>query len=294
MKRMAAACMVVMLWAAMLFSIGACRSFALSEDAASIKRGMNWTLSSRWSWNASGVGDHAGWTTETERWNDILTVQEVSGGELTLRLKRVGEGSLEAYGSFIISGRTRDTWTIDREYLIKVNATTFRDVDGRPVEWVIDTKGLEMSRMVPQMWTDKDYHYIEVQFRVSGSDRFSLGGVTFDTWVLTYGNLTTGFWSAEGNHSTGFKEETLEYDQARGLLLRHAYHGIYGMKTHEGGWEETETFAANATDSNFGPLKSVENGSLAIGAGLVGATAAAGIATLVILHRRRIRARPSV
>jgi hypothetical protein len=285
--------MVAVLFAGVLSSVCSCCSVALYEDPASIKPGMYWTLSSRWRWNASGIGDHAGGRVENENWNDTLTIQEGSGGEILLRLKRVGEGSLEAYGSFIISGRARDSWTIDREYFIKVNATTFRDVDGRPVQWVINTKGLEASRSVPQMWTDKDYHYVEVQFRVSGTDRFSLGGVMFDTWVLSYRNLTTGYWSAEGNHSTGFKEETLEYDQTRGLLLQDTYQGIYGMKTREGGWNETETFTAATIDSNFRLFSGAENGSLTIGVGLAGALTAAGIATLVILYRRRIRTKLS-
>jgi hypothetical protein len=141
------------------------------------------------------------------------------------------------------------------------------------------------------MWMDKDHRYVEVQFRVSGSHRFSLGGVVFDTWVVSYRNLTTGYWSAAGTHSTGFKEEILEYDQTRRLLLRATYDGVYGMKTREGGWNETETFAATTIDSNFRLFSGVENTSLTFGAGLAGALVAAGIATLVILYRRMIRAK---
>jgi hypothetical protein len=252
---------------------------------------MYWTLSSRWRWNATGVGDHAGWRAEDEDSNETLIVQEASGGELTLQLKQAGQGSSEANGGFIISGRVRDSWTIDREYSIKLNSATFRDVDGRPVRWVSSVKELETSRSVSQMWMDKGYHYVEVQFRVLGSDRFSLGGVVFDTWVVSYRNLTTGYWSAEGNHSTGFKEESLEYDQTRGVLLRDTYRGIYKMKTREGGWNETETYAATAIDSNFRLFSGVENRSFTNGVIMGGAFVAAGIAALVIIHRRSISAK---
>jgi hypothetical protein len=279
--------MAVLLVAVMQSSICTYCSVALYEDHAPIEPGTYWTLSSRWRWNASGVGDHSGWRVETEDWNDTLTIQEVTGSELLLRLKRIGEGSLEANGNFTIAGRVRDSWIIDREYSIKVNATTFRDVDGRPVQWVTSVKGLEVSRSSPQMWMDKDYRYVEVQFRVSGSDRFSLGGSVFGTWVVSYRNLTTGYWSAEGNHSTGFKEEILEYDQTRGVLLRATYDGVYGMKTREGAWNETETFTATTIDSNLKLSGHAQNSNLTIEVGLVGALAAAGIVTLVILHRRR-------
>jgi hypothetical protein len=252
---------------------------------------MYWTLSSRWRWNASGIGDHAGWRVEAEDSNDTLTILEASGGELTLQLKLEGKGSSEANGSFIIDGRVTDSWTIDREYSIKVNSTTFRDVDGRPVRWISSVKQLEASGWVPQMWVDKDYRYVEVQFRVSGSDRLSLGGVGYNTWVVSYRNLTTGYWSAEGNHSTGFKEESLEYDQTRGLLLRDTYHGIYRMKTREGGWNETEAYAATAIDSNFPLYVGVENRSFTNGVIIAGAFIAAGIVVLVIIHRRRISAK---
>jgi hypothetical protein len=289
-NRIALICMAAILWTSMQSPISACRSLTSYEDDASIKPGMYWTLSSRWRWNASGVGDHAGWRVEAEDWNDTLTIQEASGGELTLQLKRAGAGSSQANGSFVIAGRVRDSWTIDRKYSIKVNSTTFRDVDGRPVRWVSSVKELEASRAVPQMWIDEKYRYVEVQFRLSGSDRLSLGGVTFDTWVVSYRNLTTGYWSAEGNHSTGFKEESLEYDQTRGLLLRDTYHGIYGMKTREGGWNETETYAATAVDSNFPLFYGVESRNLTNGVIIAGALAAAGAAMLVI-HRRRISAK---
>jgi len=249
---------------------------------------MYWTLSSRWRWNASGVGDHAGWRVEAEDSNDTLTIQEVSGGQLTLQLKLKGEGSSQANGSFIIDGRVTNSWPIDRQYSIRVNSTTFRDVDDRPVRWITGVKQLEASRSVPQMWIDKDYHYAEVQFRVSASDHFSFGGVRFDTWVASYRNLTTGYWSAEGNHSTGFKEERLEYDQTLGLLLRDTYHGIYGMRTREGGWNETEDYAATAIDSNLPLFTGVENRSFTNGAIVAGALVAAGIAALVIVYRRRI------
>jgi hypothetical protein len=227
---------------------------------------------------------------EAENWNDTLTIQEVSGGGLSLRLKRVGNGSLDANGSFIISGRTHDFWTIDREYTLKVNATTFRDLDGRPVAWISNVKELESSRSVPEMWMDKDYHLVEVRYRVSGSGRFSVGEVAFDTWIVSYRNLTTGYWSAEGNHSTGFKEETLEYDQTRGLLLQDAYHGAYGMKTRGGGWNETETFAATTIDSNLTPLSSAADTCVTVGASLIGALVVAVIiASVVMLRRRKIR-----
>jgi hypothetical protein len=291
MNRMAAVCVVVMLWAGIQSSVYACCSVALYEDQAPVKLGTHWTLSSRWRWNASGVGDHAGWRVETENWNDTLIIQEVSGGGFSLRLKRVGNGSLDANGSFIISGRTHDFWTIDREYTLKVNATTFRDLDGRPVPWISNVKELESSRSVPEMWMDKDYHDVEVRYRVSGSGRFSVGEVAFDTWIVSYRNLTTGYWSAEGNHSTGFKEETLEYDQTRGLLLQDTYHGAYGMKTRGGGWNETETFAATTIDSNLTPLlSSAADTHVTIGASLIGALViAATITSIVILRRRKIR-----
>jgi len=286
-NRMAGICMAALLCTVMQSSICTSCSVALYEDHAPIEPGTYWTLSSRWRWNASGVGDHAGWRVETEDWNDTLTIQEVTGGELLLRLKRIGEGSLEANGSFTIAGRVRDSWIIDREYSIKVNATTFRDVDGRPVQWVTSVKGLEGLRSSPQMWTDKDYRYVEVQFRVSGSDRFSLGGVVFDTWVVSYKNLTTGYWSAEGNHSTGYKDESLEYEQKLGLLLRHTYHGAYGMKTREGGWNETETFTATMINSNLRLSNNAENSNLAAGVGLVGALVVVGIITSAVILRRR-------
>jgi hypothetical protein len=152
-------------------------------------------------------------------------------------------------------------------------------------------KATEASRSVPYVWVDKDYRYVEVQFRVSGSDHLSLGGVGFDTWVVSYRNLTAGYWSAEGSHSTGFKEESLEYDQTRGLLLRDAYHGIYGMKTREGGWNETEADAATAIDSNFPLLVGAEKRSFTNGVIIAGAFIAAGIAMLVIIHRRGISAK---
>lgn len=292
MNRIAGICMAALLWTTMQSSICTSCSVALYQDHASVKPGMYWTLSSRWRWNASGVGDHAGWRVEAEDWNDTLTVQEVSGGELLLRLKGVGNGSLDASGSFVIAGRVSDSWKIDREYSIKVNATTFRDVDGRPVRWVSNVKGLEASRSVPQMWLDKDYRYVEAQFRVSGSDRFSLGGVVFDTWVVSYRNLTTGYWSAAGNHSTGFKEETLEYDQTCGFLLRDTYHGAYGMQTREGGWNETETFTTIIVDSNLKQLDNVRNANLAGSSIFTGAMVVLGVATLAaILYRRRIRAK---
>ena len=139
------------------------------------------------------------------------------------------------------------------------------------------------------MWMDKDHRYVEVQFRVSGSDRFSLEGVLFDPWVASYRDLTTGYWSAGGNHSTGFKEETLDYDQTRGLLLRATYDGVYGMKTREGGWNETETFVATTIDSNFILFSDARNSGLTTGVSLVGALVVAGIIALaVILHRHKI------
>jgi hypothetical protein len=286
--------MAAILWTSMQSSICTCYSVALAGDHASVKPGMYWTLSSRWRWNASGIGDNAGWRVETEDSNDTITIQEVSGSEILMQLKRAGEGSLEADGSFIIAGRVRDSWTINREYAIKVNSTTFRDIDGRPVQWVINVKGLDASSSVPQMWTDKDYRYVEVKFQVSGSDRLSLGGVVFDTWVVSYRNLTAGYWSSGGNHSTGFKEETLDYDQALGLLLRDRYHGGYEMKTRGGGWNETETFTATTMDSNFRLFSGAENGNVTIGVGLAGALVATGIVTLVVMHRRRIPAKRSL
>jgi hypothetical protein len=288
MRIVAAVCVVAMLWLGVQSSVYPSCSFSLHADQVSIKPDMHWTLSSRWMWNASGVGDHAGWRIESENWNDTLTVEEVSGGEFTLRLKRLGDGSSEAQGSFIIGGRARDSWTIDREYSFKINSTTFRDTDGRPVRWIINVKDLKALRSLPQMWTDEDYRYVEVQFRASGSDRVSVGGVALDTWVVSYRNQTTGYWSAEGNHSSGFKEEVLEYDQARGLLLADTYHGAYGIKTSEGGWNETETYVATAIDSNFALFDGVESGSLTNGVIIAGAFVAAGIAVLAIIRRRRI------
>jgi len=290
-NRIAIICMLTILWTSMQSSISACCSVASYQDAASIRPGMYWTLSSRWRWNASGVGDHAGWRVEAENSNETLTIQEVSGGELTLELKLGGEGSSEANGSFIIDGRVTDSWPIDREYSIKVNSTTFRDVYDRPVRWISSVKQLETAHSLPQMWVDQDYRYVEVQFRVSGSDRLNVAGVGFDTWVVSYGNLTTGYWSAEGNHSTGFKEENLEYDKTSGLLLRDTYRGVYEMKTREGGWNETETYAATAMDSNLPLFVGVENRSFTNGVIIAGAFVAAGIAVLVIVYRRKIVAR---
>jgi hypothetical protein len=122
---------------------------------------------------------------------------------------------------------------LTRQWMV-FNSTTFRDVDGRPVRWISSVKQLEASRSLLHMWVDKDYRYVEVQFRVSGSDRLNVGGVAFDTWVVSHRDPTTGYWTAERNYSTGFKEDSLEHDQTCGLLLRDAYHGIYGMKTREG------------------------------------------------------------
>jgi hypothetical protein len=291
-NRMALICLAAILWTSMQSSISACCLVASYEDTASITPGMYWTLSSRWRWNASGVGDYAGWRVEAEDWNDTLTIQEASRGELTLQLKRAGEGSSEAEGSFIIDGRVRDSWAINREYSIRVNSTTFRDVDRRPVRWVSSVKQLEATGSVPQMWIDESYRYVEVQFQVSGTDRLNLGGVVFDTWVVSYRNLTTGYWSAEGNHSTGFKEENLEYDQTRGLLLGDTYRGIYEVETREGGWNETETFTATTIDSNFRLFSKIQNSSLIIEVSLGAASVAAMVATLFVLHRRRAQGCP--
>jgi len=100
------------------------------------------------------------------------------------------------------------------------------------------------------MWTDRDYSYVEVQFRVAGSEHVTVKGIPVDAWIASYTNLTTGYWSQAGKHSVGFKEETLSYDKKLGLLLRNAYNGTYSMRT-EDGWNETETFTSIIVDSNL-------------------------------------------
>jgi len=288
----AAICIVTMLLTASQSSIFAnSSSLAFCQDDASLKPGMYWTLSSKWRWSASGTDDEAGWRVESEDWNDTLSIQEVSGSELRLGLKRVGRGTLEASGSFIIGGLQSDSWKIDKQYSLKVDASTFRDPDGKPVRWVINVKGLNASSSVPQMWIDKNYRYVEVQFQASGSGSLEVEGLTFDTWAFSYANVTTGYWSAGGNHSTGFKEETLRYGKRYGLLLQNEYTGTYGMKTNDGGWNETETFVASIVDTN---LKTPANVRSTSPAGITVLTLAIAVAVLIIaavvLHKRKILA----
>jgi len=228
-------------------------SSQIFQNASSPKPGTYWTLSSKWRWNASGVGDQTGWRVEAEHWNDLLSIEEVSSSEFVLGLKRSGYGSQQASGSFIIGGLQNDSWTINKEYSMKVDPATFRDTDGRPVRWIVDAKALGASGSLSQMWVDKDYHYVEARFRMSGSKLVRVGGLAFDTWVVSYRNVTTGYWSAGGNHSTGFKEETLQYDKTYGLLLQAEYRGAYGLRTHDGAWNETETFIASTISSNLEP-----------------------------------------
>lgn len=265
----------------------------LCQDDATLKPGMYWTLSSKWRWNASGIGDEAGWRVESEDWNDTLNIQEVSSSELRLGLKRVGRGALEASGSFIIGGLQSDSWKIDKQYSLRVDASTFRDPNGKPVRWIINVKGLNASSSVPQMWIDKNYRYVEVQFQASGSGSLEVEGLTFDTWAFSYRNVTTGYWSAGGNHSTGFKEETLQYDKRYGFLMQAEYTGTYGMKTNDGGWNETETFVASIFDTNLKPPANVESTSPA---GITVLTLAIAVTVLIIaavvLHKRKILAAP--
>jgi hypothetical protein len=61
-----------------------------------------------------------------------LTIQEVIGDGLLLQFERVGNGILEAYGSFVIADRVSDSWKINRQYSVRVNTTNFRD--GRPLD----------------------------------------------------------------------------------------------------------------------------------------------------------------
>lgn len=225
--------------------------FPLIQNGDSLKPGDYWTLSSSWGWNATGAGDQVGWRKEREDWNDTVTVKEVSGSELVLGLKRLGRGSLEASGSFIIGGRSSDSWEIDRDYSFKVNTASFRDADGKPVRWITDVKELDVSGSVPQTWTDENYAHLEVQFRVAGYERLNYSGLAVDTWVVSYRNLTAGYWSWAGKHSIGFKEETLNYDKKLGLLSRARYDGTYNLLMREDGWNETETYVANVIDSNF-------------------------------------------
>lgn len=291
MNTLVALCMIGMLWAGGQLSLYTNSQVLLNDNDGSLRPGVYWTLSSSWRWNATGTGDHTGWRVEREDWNDTLTVQEVSGGELLLRLKRVGRGSLEASGSYIIAGRAIDSWKIERQYSFKINATTFRDNDGNPARWITNVKGLGLSGFVPQMWTDKDYSYVEAQFQVTGSEQISFRGLALDSWVVSYGNLTTGYWSSAGKHSIGFKEETLNYDKRFGLLLRASYRGSYGLRTDEGAWNETETFDADLVDSNAdfsAGAPSIDRMALIVfGLGLV-ATGAVFLA-LIVRSRRRSR-----
>lgn len=287
--RIAAICMVAVLWAAIAFSICAnSSSIAFSQDDGTIKPGMYWTLSSKWRWNAYGTGDHAGWRVEREDWNDTLSIQEVSGSMLRLGLKRVGHGALEASGSFIIGGRQTDSWTIDKQYSIMINATNYMGSDGKPVRWVVNVKGLNASGSVSQMWTDENYRYVQVRFPVAGSEPVKAGAPTRDTWVVSYRSLTTGYWSASGNHSTGLKQETLNYDKTYGFLLQATYNGTYTMQTHEGGWNETEVASASTIDSNLEMFAGARNTDLLSVTVFAAAVVVIGVITFaVLLHRHR-------
>jgi len=290
LKRTAAICRVVILCAAIMSSIWAnSSSIALGQDDATLKPGMYWTLSSKWRWNGYGMGDHAGWRVEREDWNDTLSIQEVSSSRLSLGLKSVGQGALEASGSFIISGRRSDSWRIDRQYSLTVNATTFRGQDGKPIRWIVNVKGLSASGSVPEMWIDENYRYVEVQFPVSGHESVYAGGFRLDAWIASYRNLTVGYWSAAGNHSTGYKQETLNYEATYGFLLHAAYDGKYAMKTDEGGWNETETFVANTIDSNLKSFGSIENANLTSITFLTAALVAIAVIIIftVFLNKRR-------
>lgn len=263
-------------------------SIALGEDDAPLKPGMYWTLSSKWRWNGYGTGDDAGWRVEREDWNDTLSIQEVSSSTLVLGLKRVGEGGFEASGSFIISGRRSDSWRIDKRYSLKVNATTFRGQDGKPIRWIVNVRGLSAPGSVPETWIDENYRYVEVQFPVSGSESVYAGGFRLDTWIVSYRNLTVGYWSGAGNPSTGFKRETLDYEATYGVLLHATYDGKYAMKRDEGGWNETETFVADTIDSNLKSFASIENANLtSITFLTVALVAIAVIVFTVFLYKRR-------
>lgn len=289
MNRAVAICIIALLSISSRSIIGADSSqLVFSQDDSSLKPGIYWILSSKWRWNASGVGDQSGWRVEEEDWNDTLTIKEASSSELVLGLKRWGQGSLKGSGSLIIGGLESDSWKIAREYSIKVNAATFRGNDGKPVRWIVDAKGLGASGSVPQMWLDNDYRYVEVQFHVSTSGLVRVGGLAFDTWAVAYKNLTTGYWSAGGNHSTGFKEETLQYDKRRGLLLQAEYRGTYGLRTNDGAWNETETFIASTVSSNLEPPAEIQSSNLAsaaISASIL--TIAVLILSASILHKRK-------
>ena len=264
----------------------------LSRNDPSLRPGIYWTLSSKWRWNASGVGGQTGWRVEAEYWNDTLGIKEASSSELVLGLKRSGHGWVEATGSFIIGDLQSDSWKIDKEYSIKLNAATFRGTDGKPVRWIVDARGLDASGSVPQMWVDKDYHHVEVQFHLSGSELVRVRGLAFDTWAVSYRNLTTGYWSAGGNHSTGFKEETLQYDKTHGLLFQAEYRGTYSLKTHDGAWNETETFVASTISSNLEPSTEIENAnplSAPIFVSIL-ASAALILSASILYGRKRTRA----
>jgi len=288
-NRVAAICIVAMLCVSCRSVIsGDASQFVFSQDDPSLKPGTYWTLASKWRWNASGVGDQIGSRVEAEDWNDTLSIKQVSSSDLVLGLKRSGHGSLEASGSFIIGSLQSDSWKIDKEYSIKVDAATFRGADGKPIRWIVDAEGLDASGSVPQMWVDRNYGYTEVQFRVSGSKLVMAGGFAFDTWAVSYRNLTTGYWSASGNHSTGFKEETLRYDKRHGLLLQAEYRGTYGLKTYGGAWNETETCVASTISSNLEPPAEIENANLPSALIFVSILAlAALILSASVLYRRK-------
>jgi len=281
--------MIALLLTAGQFSIYAnSLQSTFQQGDVSFKPDMYWMLSSKWRWNASGIRDLSGWRMEREDWNDTITVQGVAGAELALSWRRIGEGALEAAGDFVIGGRLTDSWKINKENTLSINLGTFRDSKGNPILWVVNAAGLNTSAVVPQMWTSQDYSYREVQFRVSGSDQVRVGDASVDTWVVSYGNLTTGYWSRGGNHSIGYKQETLNYDRTLGILLHAAYRGTYSFETDEYGWNETETYVSNAVVSNIPTSTEMRSSNLPDITFFVFALAAAGLITLAtIMYRRK-------
>jgi len=284
-------CILALLSASGQFSVCAGLSGShLIQGNNSLVPGAYWALSSSWKWSATGASNNADWRVEREDWNDTIAVEKASTSELLLKLDRIGRGSVNASGSFIIANQSSDSWNINRQYSLSINASSLLGPDNKPLRWIVSEKELRESGSVPQMWTDRDYSYIEVKFRVTGSEQVMVRGIPVDAWVVSYRNLTTGYWSKAGNHSVGFKEETLSYDKKVGLLLRDAYNGTYSVRTEEG-WHEIETFTSSIVDSNLDfsqdDLATNPTNLMMLGAGVAAVVIA--ILTVITYRRRQIR-----
>jgi len=115
------------------------------------------------------------------------------------------------------------------------------------------------------------------------------GGLTFGARGLEL-NLTCSDQdrAEEGNHSIGYKQETLKYDKKLGILLQDAYRGTHSFETDEYGWNETDPYISNAVDSNIRSSAGVRSANLVGASFFLSGLAAAGLITLAtILYRRR-------